>query len=365
MSKLFEPISIGSLSIANRFVRSATWEGLATDTGASTSRLSDLMAQLAQGGVGLIISSHAFVSPEGQAGPWQLGIYSDDLLPGLQEMTGQVHEAQGKIIAQLAHAGCRAATDLSGQPAIGPSTGEDNGCQAMSRKDIQRIVDAFTQASLRAEKAGFDGVQIHAAHGYLLSQFLSPHFNHREDEYGGSVPNRSRILLEILERIKKDAGRDFPTLVKINSEDFLEGGLTQEDMLQVCELLQEHGIDGIEMSGGTGQSGQYIPSRKTPIKSSEDEAYYRSAAKRYQERLNVPLILVGGIRSHEVAQSLVEQGVADCIALSRPLIREPGLVRRWQSGDTAPSACENDNLCFKPILNGEGIDCYRLRQEAQ
>jgi 2,4-dienoyl-CoA reductase-like NADH-dependent reductase (Old Yellow Enzyme family) len=363
MSRLFEQTSIGKLNVPNRFVRSATWEGLATDSGASTSRLNDLMAELARGGVGLIISSHAYVSPEGQAGPWQLGIYSDELLPGLREMADKVHEADGKIVAQLAHAGCRAATDLSGQPAIGPS--EENGCRAMSRDAIHRVVDAFTQAAVRAKKAGLDGVQIHGAHGYLLSQFLSPHFNRREDEYGGSVPDRSRIVLEILERIKKEAGQDFPTLIKINSEDFLEGGLSQEDMLQICELLQEHGIDAIEMSGGTGDSGKWIPSRKTPIHSRQDEVYYRSAAKRYKERLRAPLILVGGIRSYEAASEVVEQGLADLVAFSRPLIREPGLVRRWESGDTAPSACENDNLCFKPILNGEGIDCYRLRQEAQ
>lgn len=363
MSRLFEQTSIGNLDVPNRFVRSATWEGLATDSGASTSRLNELMADLARGGVGLIISSHAYVSPEGQAGPWQLGIYSDELLPGLREMADKVHEAGGKIVAQLAHAGCKAATDLSGQPAIGPS--DANGCQAMSRDDIHRVVDAFTQAAVRAKKAGLDGVQIHGAHGYLLSQFLSPHFNHREDEYGGSVPDRSRIVLEVLERIKKEAGQDFPTLIKINSEDFLEGGLSQEDMLQICELLQEHGIDAIEMSGGTGDSGRWIPSRKTPIHSRKDEVYYRSAAKRYKERLRAPLILVGGIRSYEAASEVVEQGLADLVAFSRPLIREPGLVLRWQSGDTAPSACENDNLCFKPILNGEGIDCYRLRQETQ
>ena len=229
MSKLFEASEINGMQLSNRFVRSATWEGLASDDGACTPKLADMMAALAEGGVGLIISSHTYVSREGQAGPWQLGVYRDELIPGLVSMAEAVHAKGGKIIMQLAHAGYFAATKLSGQPAIAPSN-VDGFTEAPRREmtvaDIQNTVTAFSAAAKRAQEAGFDGVQIHAAHGYLLSQFLSPVFNRREDQYGGEIRNRARILIEVLEGIRSGVGPGFPVLIKMNCQDFIKNGLS-------------------------------------------------------------------------------------------------------------------------------------------
>jgi len=368
-SKLFEPNSIGTLKVKNRFVRSATWEGMADEDGACTSRLVELTGELAIGEVGLIVSSHAFVSPEGQAGPWQLGIYDDGLISGLRQMATAAHDGGSTIVAQLAHAGLQAATPLTKTGAIGPSSlPRDDGthCKEMTLADIQQTVDAFVAAAARAKKSGYDGVQIHAAHGYLLSQFLSPYYNRRQDGFGGCTANRARIVLDILVRIKSTLGEDFPVLIKMNSEDFIDGGLTVDDSLQTARLLEEAGIDAIELSGGTADAAsQFKPVRRGRLPSEDKEVFYRDAAKRYKESIDVPLIVVGGIRSYSVAEGLVDDGLADFVSLSRPLIRKPRLVSRWKSGDTAKSECGSCNLCFKPILEGKGMYCVSQEREQE
>jgi 2,4-dienoyl-CoA reductase-like NADH-dependent reductase (Old Yellow Enzyme family) len=361
LSKLFEPSSIGNLKVKNRFVRSATWEGMAGEDGACTSRLVELTGELAIGEVGLIVSSHAFVSPEGQAGPWQLGIYDDGFISGLRQMATAAHDGGSTIVAQLAHAGLQAATPLTKTDAIGPSSlPRDDGthCKKMTLEEIQQAVDAFVAAAVRAKDAGFDGVQIHAAHGYLLSQFLSPYYNRRQDEFGGCTANRALIVLDILGRIKSALGEEFPVLIKMNSEDFIDGGLTVDDSLQTARLLEEAGIDAIELSGGTADAAsQFKPVRRGRLPSEDKEVFYRDAAKRFKDDIDVPLILVGGIRSYSVA--------ADFVSLSRPLIREPRLVARWKSGDTAKSECGSCNLCFKPILEGKGMYCVSQERERE
>jgi 2,4-dienoyl-CoA reductase-like NADH-dependent reductase (Old Yellow Enzyme family) len=229
----------------------------------------------------------------------------------------------------------------------------------MTLEDIREDVEAFGAAAYRAREAGFDGVQIHAAHGYLLSQFLSPAFNKREDDYGGPVENRARALLEVLRRLKTEVGHDFPILVKMNSEDFVDDGLSLEDAVTVGSMLEEGGIDAIELSGGTPLSGKLGSIRKE-IKSEEDEAYFKDSAKAFKRALQIPLILVGGIRSIQVAEKLLSEGIADYISMSRPFVREPSLVKRWASGDLRRAACLSDSLCFRPIVAGEGIHCINL-----
>jgi 2,4-dienoyl-CoA reductase-like NADH-dependent reductase (Old Yellow Enzyme family) len=365
MSKLFEPSQINGMKLANRFVRSATWEGMAADDGACTPQLIDLMVGLAKGGVGLIITSHTYVSPEGQAGPWQVGVYDDKLIPGLEAMAAAVHENGGKIVMQLAHAGYFANAKLTGQTPMAPSNVEGfakGPRQEMNAADIQGVVKAYATAAGRAQKAGFDGVQIHSAHGYLLSQFLSPAFNQRKDEYGGDIRNRARALVEVLQEIRLTVGKDYPVLVKMNCQDFIENGLRPEDSLQAGKMLAENGIDAIELSGGVLIGGKLNPSRMG-IKSEEKEAYFQNEARAFRGQVNVPLILVGGNRSFQVAERIVDEGVADYISLCRPLIREPGLINRWQSGDLGRAACLSDNMCFEPAMKGEGIYC--LTEERQ
>jgi 2,4-dienoyl-CoA reductase-like NADH-dependent reductase (Old Yellow Enzyme family) len=359
MSELFEASEINGLILSNRFVRSATWEGMAADDGACTTKLIDLMAALARGGVGLIISSHAYVSPEGQAGPWQLGVYSDKQVPGLETMVNAVHENGGKIVMQLAHAGFFAGAKLTGQTPLAPSNVEGfskTPRREMTVEDIQNVVKAYGAAAARAKAAGFDGIQIHSAHGYLLSQFLSPAFNQRDDEYGGDIRNRSRALMEVLQEIRQTVGKNYPVLVKMNCQDFFENGLQTEDSLQVGAMLVENGIDAIELSGGVLVGGKLSPSRPG-INSAEKEAYFRNEAKAFKEKLDVPLILVGGNRSFQVAERLVKDNIADYISMSRPLIREPDLINRWKAGDLRKAACVSDNMCFEPARKGRGIYC--------
>ncbi len=359
MSHVFEPSIINGMELPNRFVRSATWEGMATDKGAVTPKLIETMTALTRGGVGLIISSHAYVCPEGQASPWQLGVYADDLIDGLSAMTTAIHDCGGKIVLQLAHAGNFAAEALIQQPPLVVSDYAglaDSPRREMTSQDIRDLVEAFAQAAHRAQAAGFDGVQMHAAHGYLLSQFLSPIFNRRQDDYGATAGNRARVHIDILHAMRKAVGREYPILVKMNCQDFAENGLSLEDSLHIAGLLTDAGVDAIELSGGLLTNKKLSPCR-SGINSPDREAYFKEEARCFKRDIAVPLLLVGGIRSLEVAEELVQQGGTDYVSMSRPFIREPGLINRWQSGDRQKASCKSDNLCFKPGIKGKGIYC--------
>jgi 2,4-dienoyl-CoA reductase-like NADH-dependent reductase (Old Yellow Enzyme family) len=364
---MFENTAINGMTLANRFVRSATWEGMASETGAVTPRLIDAMVALARGGVGLIVSGHTYVHPAGQAGPWQLGAYSDDLIAGLADMAAAVHANSGKIALQLAHAGCYASAKLTGRPPFAVSNIEGTAKSPraeLTAADIDEIVAAFGAAAARAKAAGFDAVQVHSAHGYLLSQFLSPAFNQRRDEFGGRLENRARPLLSVIAAVRGAVGPDFPVLVKMNCADFIDNGLTTEDAVAVAKLLEKAGVDAIEVSGGVLTGGKLSPSRMG-IHRPEKEAYFQQEARAFKKEVAIPLILVGGNRSLEVAERLVDEGTADYIAMSRPLIREPELIRRWQAGDRRPAGCLSDNQCFAPGMLGEGIYCVTARKAGE
>lgn len=335
---LFGTSKINTLTLANSFIRSATWEGLAGDKGESTPRLIELMAELARGGVGLIITGHAYVHANGRHSPWQLGIDRDELIPGLQNMTQAVHDEGGKIAMQLGYGGAYLSKSR---------------LRSLSVADIHEAVMAYGKAAVRAKDAAFDGVQIFAAHGFFLSQFLCPRYNDRTDLYGGTIRNRARVLLEVLTVIRKSVGPDYPVLVKMNCRDFVENGMTLEEALQVGMMLEERGIDAIELSGGLLNN----PNIMRDNTNTEDEAYFQGEAAAFKEIISVPLILVGGIRSHSVASKLIEQGVTDYISMSRPFICEPGLLRRWQLGDVTKSACLSCNNCAEQGQKGLGISC--------
>jgi 2,4-dienoyl-CoA reductase-like NADH-dependent reductase (Old Yellow Enzyme family) len=365
MQTLFTETQINGMTLRNRFVRSATWSAMATKAGACTPHLVNLMRNLAQGGVGLIITGHAYVRQDGQAGPNQLGAYSDELVGGLRDMAQKVHDHGGKIVLQLAHAGFFADARLTGETPLAPSVLEGIAKaprKEMTHQDIREVIDAFEAAAMRAREAGFDGVQIHAAHGYLLSQFLSPKLNHRSDEYGGAIGNRAKALLEVFRAIRGAVGRDYPILVKLNSQDFVDGGLIVEDSVQAGRMLADEGIDAIELSGGLPISGE-SGSLRTGIISEDREAYFKDEARAFKKRLSVPIILVGGIRSFQVAARLVKDGVADYLSMSRPFIREPDLINRWRSGDLRKSTCISENSCLNAARAGEGIYCVTEKKQ--
>ncbi len=367
MSKLFETTKINGMTLRNRFGRSATWEGMADEDGSCSSKMVELMRNLAKGGVGLIITGHAHVLANGQASPFQTGLYTDDHIPGLRQVTDAVHDEAGKIVLQIAHAGCQALQRFTGTEPVGPSVFENRGkavCREITTDEIKETVKAFGRAAKMAKKAGFDGIQIHGAHGYLFSQFLSPFYNKRKDQYGGGLENRTRLLLEVYREIRNSIGDDYPVLLKVNSQDYVENGLNINDMVSVSEMLQNEGIDAIELSGGTIHADRsHVPVRAGKLDSEDKEVYYREAAKAYKEKIKVPLILVGGIRSFNVADKLVNDETTDYVSLSRPLIREPDLINRWKSGDNGKATCISCNACFKPGVKGQGIYCVALEKE--
>ena len=362
---LFAPSVIAGMVLPNRFVRSATWEGLAAADGSVTGELERLCAQLATNAVGLVITGHAFVDPAGGLGLQQLGAHADAMLPPLAGLADAVHQAGGRVALQISHAGLMAnRPSAAGGPAapLGPSTLETESAPqgtAMTLDEITAVTTAFGRAAARARAAGYDAVQIHAAHGYLLSEFLSPFFNRRTDAYGGDARGRTRLAMEVVGAVRASVGSDYPVLIKLNSEDFLPGGITVDDMLVTAAAVQEAGVDAIEMSGGTSLSGDYRSVRTGAALRGSRGAYYKAAALRLKPHLRVPLMLVGGIRTLAEAERLVGDGAADYISLSRPLICEPGLVARWQRGDLRPSRCRSCNECFYRGFRGEGVACIR------
>ncbi len=358
MSVLFTPVRIGSVAVQNRFVRSATNDYMADDEGFVTGAHVDLFARLAEGEVGLIITGNANVRPSGKAGPRQMGVFDDKFIDGLARIPAAVHRFASKIFLQISHAGRQTKPRDCGCVPVSPSPVYDPATKVMPRElaadEIRGVIADFAAAAGRARKAGFDGVQLHAAHGYLLSSFLSPHTNRRTDEWGGPVENRARALLEALRGVKAVCGRGFPVIVKLNSTDFLEDGLTLEDAARVARLLEADGIDGIEVSGGMAEAGR--GSVWPGLRSQSDEGYFVANATRIKGAVDVPVFGLGGIRTLAVAERIVEEGRADLVSLSRPLIRDPFLVKRFRQGLAAGSECLSCNRCFDP----RGIRCAVL-----
>lgn len=229
-------------------------------------------------------------------------------------------------------------------------------CREMTSTDIRKTVKAFADASCLVKEAGFDGVQLHAAHGYLLSSFLSPHYNSRHDEYGGTPENRSRFLLEAIKAVRTSTGGNYPVLVKMNANDFLTNGMGIDDMIYTAVALEAAGVTAIELSGGTPESGKMIPARPGNIKP-EDEGYYREDALYFKKKIGIPLILVGGFRTLAVAENFLRDGICDFIAMSRPFICEPDLIVRWKNRKQNYSSCNSDNLCYLPVHAGKGLYC--------
>lgn len=359
MDDLFEPAAIGAMELRNRFVRSGTWEGMAGDNGEATAALLDLYGKLAQGGAGLICTGFAYVNKKGKAVPRMLGIDDDRLIPSLQSVADRLHAGGAKACIQLSHSGSQGFVD-TGSPAEAPSAVQDKASgkmpEEMPAEAIRRVIDDFAQAARRAKRAGFDAVQIHACHGFLLSQFLSPYSNRRTDAYGGPIENRARIVYEIYDAVRSEVGRDFPVTIKINCADFDGAGLSTADAAVVCEKLADAGIDAIELSGGTLAAGELSPMREK-ILEPEEEAYFRNEASAIRPRLKCPLILVGGMRSLPVMEKLLNARAADFFSLARPLISEPGLIKRWSSGDRKKARCLSCGKCGDAALNEARLYC--------
>ncbi|NLT16685.1 MAG: NADH:flavin oxidoreductase [Clostridiales bacterium] len=346
MKTIFEPFAIGPVTVKNRIVRSATLERLA-ENGRITPAVVDVYETLARGGAGLIITGMAAVGPYAGVGPTMIEAHHPEFVGEARRLTDAVHRHGAAVALQAAHCGLRAEPDADGfvwGPSPLPGTANS---RALTAEGIRRVAAAFTDTALRAKEAGFDMIQLHGAHGFLLNQFLSPHFNRREDGYGGSFEHRARMLFEVYGRVRAAVGPNFPVIVKLSCSDFLPDGQTEDDFLRLSRRLGELGIDAIEVSGGLTAEKETSPIRPG-IDSPEKEAYFAPAAKALANEAPFPVISVGGYRSYGVVRDVIENSAVAAVALCRPLIADPDLPNRWRSGDTATSECICCGRCSKP-----------------
>lgn len=361
--KLFEPISFAGIDLKNRIVRSATYEKRADIDGFVTDSLIDLYQELAQGGVGLIITGNALVHPSGRSVPQAVCIHNDHYIDRLKELTYVVHSLGGKIILQLSHGGRQCFPSLlGGSSPLAPSVVYDPATRitprAVDDAEIWELIDSFADAARRALYADFDGIQIHAAHGYLVNEFLSPHTNRRDDYWGGDEERRFHFIEEVYEAIRKEVVSTFPIMVKMNADDFIEGGLTPAESLRIAKRLQAIGISAIEVSGGMFESGKMTV--RANIETEEREAYFREAASLFTHELFIPVMVVGGIRTRSIAEEILQVGDADLISLSRPLIREPDLPLKFMQGKERAD-CISCNNCMR-FMKLDMIKCTQHKE---
>jgi 2,4-dienoyl-CoA reductase-like NADH-dependent reductase (Old Yellow Enzyme family) len=358
MSILFQPISIGSMVVKNRFVRSATHDYYGNPDGTISEEEVRMYKSLAENDVGLIITAFAYIQhPLGKAMINQNAFYSDDFIDGYKKIVDTVHPYGTKLIIQLVHAGRQTSPVITeGQKPVAPSAvarEEKRMPRELTEEEILQIIEDFIAAIVRAEATGCDGVQIHIAHGYLLSSFISPYTNRREDKWGGSIENRARIIKEIINGAKRKLSSDLSILVKLNSTDGFAGPeyLALEDVIYIARMTEELGVAAIEVSGGIQEAKNSISD--VNIKNPEQEAYFQEAARVIKENIGIPVILVGGLRSFDVMEEVINSGKADMVALSRPFIKEPDLVRKLRDVK-GKAACVSCNACFNP----KGLYCY-------
>ncbi|MEA3471144.1 MAG: NADH:flavin oxidoreductase, partial [Thermodesulfobacteriota bacterium] len=380
---------IGNMEIKNRFVHSATYEGMALETGEVTDRLIKRYHTLARGEVGLIITGLMSVQPLGRGWKYQTGIHSDDMIPGLKRLVESVHKEGGKITFQLAHAGRQSSKEVISETPMGPSSKVRDPVyffkpRAMTETEIQETIGAFGAAARRAAEAGADAIQLHAAHGYLISQFLSPFFNRRKDAWGGSDENRFRLLKEIILKIRDTVPEGIPVLVKMNANDFTpREGITPPLAVKYAGWLADLEIDALEVSCGTlfsymnmcrgdvpvNEMVHSLPAWKKPVgrivvgrlvgKYELEEGYNLEGAKVIKPVIgNMPLILVGGLRRTAHMEEILQKNYADLISMCRPFIREPLIVKKFREGKVDTASCVSCNRCLAGINSNLPTLCY-------
>ena len=367
MSILFEAAKIKNLTMRNRFVRSATYDGMSDLSGQVTESQLKLISDLAEGGVGLIISGIMYVHPSGQISSFMNSIAEDKLVQGLRKLTAKAHEHGAKMAAQIYHGGREARfVKTRKQLPVAPSVIADDphyrgSYREITEEEIGEILDAFGQAARRAREAGFDAVQVHGAHGYLFSQFLSPFTNQRTDRWGGILSNRLRLHRETYRKIRNAVGEDYPVLIKLGVEDGFAGGLTLAEGTQACRLLAETGYDAIEVSSGVRGEKYEGTEYKTKINKPSREGYFRLPAREIKKNAKVPVIAVGGLKTISMMEDMILNREADFISLCRPLITEPGLIRIWERDPKKTPRCVHCNQCLEELHHGFPLHCVTFR----
>lgn len=373
---IFSTTMIGSMSLKNRLIRSATYDAKADPGGKPTQSYLDFYLKLAQGGVGLIITGLAYPEQDGKL-PRSIGVDSVHCLKAIRQIPDVIHGAGNgcKVALQIGHTGRQLPPTVDRQP-VAPSSIREPFTGRLPREMKQHEIESFIEkcaaAISYAQHAGFDAVQIHAAHGWLLSSFLSPHTNHRTDIYGGKIENRARIVVEILHRARKRIGENFPVLLKMNACDYVESGIELPEAILLGEIFEDAGYAALEISSGMwetitvdpeaiGWKAELIPEARRRIETVADEAYHREFSKAFRERLRkAKIILVGGMKTPSLMDEIIASDDADLISLSRPLIREPDLPNRLSDGSRVKAACISCNKCLETLREEGGLRCIQL-----
>ncbi len=362
MASVFEPMKIGGLELENRFARSATWDAAADDSGVVTEASLALYRELGRGRIGLIFSGFAYVSRIQKAAIQQYGIDDDAMIPGLRRMADAARGGGSKIAVQIGGSGIQLGLlpPWEGEMHVAVSTRPEveRPHREMTDGEIEATIEDFVAAAVRGREAGFDAIQFHGAHGYLMSQFQSPLSNRRDDRWGGSPENRRRFHLEVVRRTRQAIGDDFPLMIKYGVKDASDRGLSLNEGIETARQIVAAGVDAIEVSTGIGD---VVPT----VRKGGEVTPYREFAVAVGRVVDVPVIAVAGIRRLATAEDIIASGDADMVALCRPLIREPGLVARWEKGETAPATCISCNRCLTVSAGGVSLECgedRRLRE---
>lgn len=403
---LFQPIRIGQLELAGRFAKSAYIETMCTEDGFVTDQLIEHYEEIARGGTPLLMTSAIYFNQYSQAMTRGLALDHDDKIPGLQRLTARVQQYGAKIFAQIYHAGRQAVpSEVGRQDAQAPSPQFEPvvGCKprAMSIDEIRETVRLFGVAAERAKRAGFDGVQIHAAHGYLINAFLTPHTNRRKDEYGGSAENRMRFLVEVYRAVRAQVGPDFPVILKLNGHDDLplRKGLITTDYVQIARHMQDEGIDAVEVTAGHYESGLTFErghwkgffstlasphgiGRKWPTAkrllisllapvldaylnrvSAFRPAFNLPYARAFKQALDIPIICVGGFADQATIEDALNSAGCDMVAVARPIIADPHMYNHMKAGVTGPR-CDFCQGCYARAT-ALPTDCYNPHVKAE
>lgn len=388
---LFEPCNLGPLELSNRLVRSAAYEAMAAPDGAVTPALVRLYRSLGRGEIGAVVTGYMNVRADGKAAFKQVGIEHDRRVPGLAQLAAAIKERGSRAIFQLHHAGASTISDVTGYTPLSPSAAHRDPmffskAQALTVAQIEQLIASFAAAARRAAEAGADGIQLHAAHGYLINQFLSPFHNLRQDDWGGSAQGRYRFLGQVLAAVRAEVGQQLAVLVKLSVDDGTpQPGCTAESAADVAGRLARDGIDGVEISSGATTWAPFTMSRgaapaaelsrafpwllrgvmrkriqaNAALSPPFEEAYHAAAAPAVKAALGqVPLILVGGNRTLEQMELQLEAGHADLISLCRPFVRQPRLAQLLRDKKATAASCTNCNNCFAGVAIGLPLRCY-------
>jgi 2,4-dienoyl-CoA reductase-like NADH-dependent reductase (Old Yellow Enzyme family) len=374
----FQPVALGPAQLRNRIIKAATSEGR-SPKGLVTDDLIEFHRRYADGGVGMTTLAYCCVSRAGASAPGQI-VMDRKAVPGLQQLTDTVHEAGAAVSAQLGHAGVVAPKQLTGVRAVAPSRFFNPSslqyCREITRPEIQRVIDDFGAATQVALESGFDAVELHFGHLYLPSSFLSPRMNRRNDEYGGSIDNRSRLVREIAQRVREVAGDRIAVIAKISMDDGIRGGIWLAESLRTAQLLDhDRNLDAIELTQGSSvlkpmylfrgdvpvdefgaamgepiKTGLRVIGKKVLGEYPYYDLYMLDSARQFIPTVkNTPLILLGGITNREHLLTGLREGF-DFLAMGRALLREPDLIRRMRDDPTVQSRCNHNNKCMVTVF---------------